>query len=65
MVALGHIIPSANEPDSEMYQSVATEGVQLISEATDLPLITQKTQNIQKCRQLLYSVEKDDEGKRF
>ena len=62
MVALGHIIPSANEPDSEMYQSVATEGIQLISEAIDLPLITQTTKNIQKCRKLVYSIEEGDEG---
>ena len=36
VVALGHITPSrGEEPDSEMYQSVATEGINFVAQALE------------------------------
>ena len=62
IVCLGHISPEkGGEPDSEMYQSVATEGVQLISEAMEIPLLIQSTCNTQKCKDMNYQVAEGDE----
>ena len=44
-----------------MYQSVATEGVALIAEAMELPLLIQTTENTQKCSVMNYTVEEGDE----
>ena len=44
-----------------MYQSVATEGVQLISEAMEIPLLIQSTCNTQKCKDMNYRVAEGDE----
>ena len=46
VVCLGHIAPSCGgEPDSEMYQSVATEGIKTVSEALEIPVIIQDTRS--------------------
>ena len=61
IVVLGHISPSQNEPDSEMYQSVASEGVHKISEALEIPLLIQATSNVQKIKEMQYSKTEGDE----
>ena len=62
VVALGHIAPeSGGEPDSEMYQSVATEGIETIAEALELPLFVQYSKNKSKCSQMDYVPADGDE----
>lgn len=61
VVALAHIEPPADEPDSWMYQSVASNAVPLLAEALDLPLFTRKTNASAKSRQLAYTPVEGDE----
>ena len=49
VICIGHISPEkGGEPDSEMYQSVATEGISLVAEALDLPLFLQSSKSKSK-----------------
>lgn len=59
---IGHISPEeGGEPDSEMYQSVATEGISLVAEALELPLFLQSSKSKSKCSTMDYKPSEGDE----
>lgn len=61
VVALAHITPPEEEPDSFMYQSVASNAVVKIAESLNIPLFTSPTKAKAKHVELTYTPTVDDE----
>lgn len=63
VIALAHILPpeSTPEPDSHMYQSVASSAVSTLAEALSIPLLTKRTAAIALTKTLSYTHTPSDE----
>ncbi|CAG5094633.1 Oidioi.mRNA.OKI2018_I69.XSR.g13729.t1.cds [Oikopleura dioica] len=62
VTCIGHIYPEdGGEPDSEMYQSVATEGISLVAQALELPIFTQGSKSKSNCSTMDYTPSEGDE----